>query len=227
MKKDWITKHFIYIDKTSTRGSITVEAALIFPLVFCVIVFTMYIVFFLYQYAYLQASANYIAGKTASQWKYLLEDTTVEDIQESAPLIYHRPSLYWRLYDFTKNAKVNLMTQYNDLEINKHRLISKASGENFPVIFQNSLLSNRIIVSYEEVYKTPIDAITNLLGVNNLFKIQIKAQSTINDPAEGIRNMDFALDMLQKNERAKDLHDQYFERVEAVKDDVKEFLNSN
>lgn len=208
-----------------TNGAITVEAAIIFPLVLCVIVFIMYMVFFLYQFAYLQSSASYVADRSANEWRHLNKGATSEDIMEGRSLVYNKPDLYWRLYDFSQREKISVLDQYNGLKTGEHRLIKGNSTSSIRYI--NGIFTKKLVVTTEEVYKTPVDIVTRGLGLKNIFGVNIKAESTVLDPAETIRTVDFTMDILQKNEKTKDLKDKYFEKIEEINEGIRDLLKRN
>jgi len=82
----------------SKKGSMTVEAALIFPIIFFALLATMYVVFMIYEHAYVQSLANEAAYRGSAVWSHSERNmetgyVSVENYGLSLG------DLYWRIRD--------------------------------------------------------------------------------------------------------------------------------
>lgn len=223
------------------RGSITVEAALIVPFIFLGILLTLYITFILYQYASLQAVANNTAERVASIWRYVevgLEmdkdsDTnrlsSTDVINGYVNIDDSRISLYSRLYDLKKSAKEEALENYiidnvGMIEIANNRSISPIKPQ---VKYKRGVLGSSVEIIIEEPYGIPIDGINKIFGIEEKFTIRVRSQAVVDDPAELIRNIDFASDMIQKNEKLKDITEKTKDRMDNVRKKIEDILDND
>jgi len=86
----------------SRNGEIIVETAIIFPLVFLVVIAVLYICMILFERAYMQSLADLAVQRGSIIWRNQEKDISIgslakEDIKKGG--------LYWQLIDFQNNEK--------------------------------------------------------------------------------------------------------------------------
>ncbi len=179
--------------KKESRGSLVIEAAIIFPIVIFIIFFVMYICFLLYQMSSLQIIANQAAEKGAEGWNNSLEfkasfiNVLDKDIENN---------LYRTIYDYSKEAKLETIDKYirKELRIDDKNAYS-AGRSNIEVKLKNHFGYKSLIVEVSKEIKTPFDEIVKIFGLKDGFNISVKSQSVIDNNTEFIRNTDFILDI--------------------------------
>ena len=179
--------------KKESRGSLVIEAAIIFFFVFFIIFFVMYICFLLYQMSSLQIIANQAAEKGAESWNNSLEfkaafrNVLDKDIENN---------LYQTIYDYSKEAKLETIDKYirKELKIDDKNAYN-AGRNNIKVKLKNHFGYKSLVVEVSKEITTPFDEIVKIFGLKDGFNISVKSQSVIDNNAEFIRNTDFILDI--------------------------------
>jgi len=168
-------------------GVAIVEATLVFPIVFFILVFLMMISFYLYQ-------------KVAVD----------SDVRRAAVMISHAkafpdgmnsPYRYW-----TSNIDgISTMQLELDrlLETNQFFFSSNFTSK---IACQNDSLSQQIIVHTNNQSQFP--SFFQLIGLEKFFQTDVYTIAAVHDPAEFIRNVDIAFDFVH------DLSEQYSEITE-------------
>ncbi|WDV46941.1 pilus assembly protein [Clostridiaceae bacterium M8S5] len=182
----------------SAKGSLTVEAAIVFPVVLFVIFIMLFMCFMLYQNAYLQSIADDIAHISASNWNNVakLQEHINNDLKCSLSL-YSNSKLYWNIYDTNGNDKLCLIKQYANNCMRIGNVIDGKLPEQYRVEInlKNYVVYREINVVIRDSYKLPFRGFCKLFKINEVYMIRKKAKAIINDNAEFLRNVDFMLDV--------------------------------
>jgi uncharacterized protein (UPF0333 family) len=185
------------------RGSFTIEASLIFPVIFLITVAILFFSIFIYQKVTLHFLATETAEKIAFVW-----DNSYRDINTGEFEIAQKDPLYWRTFndnkidlldmmlekdssyvEFDQNGNVDLSSnnELSNLKLEKGAgLIPR--GVSGKIMYQNLLVERTIKVELETAFKNPI---LSLFYKNEI--ISAEATAKIAEPTQFIRNVDFVL----------------------------------
>ncbi len=197
----------------NNKGSMTVEASLIFPVIFLIVVGLIYITVFLYEQAYVKSLADRASERGAAIWKNPESDMQIgmvklEDFQENDP--------YWRLYDGNIAAKensieayiTNLLAEYSILK-NKDSA-GKVTGITVNAEVKNYIVYKKLTVNVIKSFDLPLGNALSIFGIERTVSISAKSEALIYEPAEFIRTTDFVIDM---GERVDDATGNNFEKI--------------
>ncbi|HOQ01203.1 MAG TPA: pilus assembly protein [Acetivibrio clariflavus] len=187
----------------SKRGSTTVEAALIFPIVFLSIITLVYITIFLYEQAYLKSLADRAVERGAAIWKNPESDMYISLVKLEH---FKDNDLYWKVFDYKEESKKKKVENYIGNSLKQYSIFQSGDKKNpknnvdiqFDVEVKNYLVYKKLTVTVKKNIKLPVGNILNIFGLENTVSIQAKSEALINDPAEFIRNTDFAIDLVKR-----------------------------
>ncbi|SCY84459.1 TadE/TadG family type IV pilus assembly protein [Alkaliphilus peptidifermentans] len=218
------------------RGSMTVELALLLPLILYLILSIVYILLLLYQYAYLQASLNSIVADGATAWGKIKTSSSPSNSmnkEEINQLLragyiekkYLNSHLYWRFGIFDdKLEKKEFIKEYVLEALDGHQLL-KAKDKIVDVEFKDYFVYKKLIVNISYTYETPIYLPKSLFKLNNGYKINLQAESVLIDAPETIRNTDFVLDLMDSYETTSIVKEKYFNLINDASNKIREFIN--
>lgn len=205
------------------KGSMTVEASLIFPVIFLAIIALIYITVFLYEQAYVKSIADRAVERGAAIWKNPESDMYIglvelNDFKENDP--------YWRIYDTnkaTKEAKIesyieNSLKNYSIFlmrdkkgNMDKNQITVEAKAKNY-------IVYKKLTVTVKKKFKLPIGNALSAFGIDNIVEISAKSEALINEPAEFIRSTDLAMDIGKRIDNATGNH------IKNIKDKLASFM---
>ncbi len=171
---------------TANNGSITIESAIIIPIVFLSIIFVIFIPFELYGKTSIQAIIDLGALRGASAWDNVNKDITSGEINNNmGNYMGNYNDLYWRLHDRNEDIKKQKL---------KNWLLS-ISFKNF----QNPDIFNKININQEMIR---VELEKHVLFKKVLIetntgdrRLDATSEAFVTEPAEFIRNVDFLLDI--------------------------------
>lgn len=202
----------------NSRGSITVEATIIFPVVLFCVAALIYASMILYQVAYIQSLADKASQRGAAMWIKPAQDkydvymgrVTLSDIKERDP--------YWRFVDGKYSDKLQKVEEYVKLQINAFSVLDPSSeavpgsptspakitpdAVNVKVDLENFVIYKKLVVTIENKYKLPVGNMLKPFGLSEYITISAKSESVINEPAEFIRNTDLIIDTGKQIDRS-------------------------
>jgi hypothetical protein len=209
---------------SARKGSITVEAAIVIPIVILSIIAIIYIVFIIYQKAIMQVAVDDAASRGATAWDKSFN--SLETIKVEKESLGDR-GLYWRIYDSEKTSRQQVVTEYLDRRYGRY-VILRESGRQSNVELKDYIVYKKLIVTMESSYRLPIDGLLDMFGIGNHYTIKVRSEAVVNEPVEFIRNTDFILDMERKLERRypalKNLGDKTREVMDKIKNKIFELL---
>ncbi|WP_202078139.1 TadE/TadG family type IV pilus assembly protein [Caldalkalibacillus salinus] len=186
-----------------TRGSFTLEASLIFPIIFVLIIMFLFVSILIYQKVTLHYVASLAADRTAYTW-----DNSFKQPFEGEFNISERDDLYWRLTDdrllssmfgLTMRGESNVTLEkdreYTGLSERKlYRIVPYLPNDlEGTMTFQNGTTSRSIRVEIESPLRMP-QFITHIFGET----LKAFGQSIIVDPVEYNRNVQMMWDYYDK-----------------------------
>lgn len=184
--------------RKNNKGSLTVEAAIIVPVIIMTIVALILYGEFLYQKAYIQSIADRSAQRGAEIWNNPSKDMIMAQITKDR---MKDVSLYWRIYglDFAKSGKESKIEEYAKYLLNKSMIFGKPiSVESDAAIAEDYIVYKKIRVTVTARYKNPMGNFLRVFGVPNTIDITANSYAIINEPVEFIRTTDFATDVVKE-----------------------------
>ncbi len=167
----------------NTKGSFTVEASLVFSVVFLMVAAFVYLFVIMYQYVNVQS----IADEAATKGAHYYVNETAEKYSS-----YKINELYWRIYDTDKGKKINAISNY----VNKLLDKSVFSAENKVYVnTKNKILMKNINIEIQEEYPLTVGNMFDIFGLSPVLSLRAVSTSPMDDNAEFIRNMDIVKDI--------------------------------
>jgi Flp pilus assembly protein TadG len=205
------------------KGSTTVEAAILVPLIFISILAVIFLCCLYYQRALLQSAADSVAHAGAASWFNPASDiatgkTEINNLEETG--------LYWRIIEEKRDVKLNRIKTYSERILNK-KAIFEPYYSNTKVEIKDYIIYKRLHVCIENSYKLPGTSLFKIFGVGRYIKINVSAYANINDPSEFIRDTDLLLDIEKEMENKypglKQAGEKTREVLSRIKDNIGKF----
>ncbi|MCT4688727.1 TadE family protein [Vallitalea sp.] len=171
-------------------GSLTVEAALVFPIVFFGVISLIYIGIYLHDVTCMKAIVNETADRYELAYVGKIDFDTGKVLSNDSRL---NRGLYWRFKSgniLRDNVKTYVTKQM------KNQLILKDDKINVGIKVTNSVLRKKVTITVNKDFNTPINVINKILSINNRqLTMCVNSKVVINDQAELIRNVDLLDDI--------------------------------
>lgn len=199
--RGWISKLLIF--KKNEKGSFTIEASLVFPLIFLITLGLLLVSIVIYEQVYFYYIATQAVERSAYTW-----DNSNKNPYTGAFHLGEYDGLYWRLTDdnildlFIEDSDSNSKrvvlgeAKYEDLTEKKlnNVAVEIPSGINGELIYTNNLVERRVTAKLQSKFKLP-SSIKLLLGSD---VINVTASATVTDPVEFIRTVNLVTDNADK-----------------------------
>lgn len=177
----WVSRNSeLLINK---RGSFTVEAAIVFSVIFLLVAALVYIFLIMYQYAFLQSAAN----KASNVGGYYYSEKYGTEC--NSKLTY---DLYWRMIDTKVIHKKAQLNKYISDRVGKSIIDLDIYSDNS---ISCKFLVKQLNIRIEAQYPLPIGNMFEILGLPSTLKIRAETNSNIYDNAEFVRNLDIITDI--------------------------------
>lgn len=183
-----------------SRGSLTVEAVLVIPIIIFVLFWLVNIAFVLYQYAALQSYANQAVEAAQAGWDNTSKDIRTGRLENSKQL--NDAWLYWNVIDKDKSVKETSLKSWIYKQLKEDPLMElftkeTSTGAVTVTVSQKSLLCLRrsIEVRITDNRKTLFSPLRNMFGLDMTNEVTVVSTGTLEDPAELIRNLDWGVDL--------------------------------
>jgi hypothetical protein len=176
--------------KNPQKGSFTIEAIVIMSTVMLSVIAVIYIIILFYQITYLQSAAYKGAVLGATMINAGGEDVYTGKVTMDN---MHSRGLYRRLYDTTLNEKTTIINNHMKTQLNPYNAI-KGQLPDINIEKKNYIIYSTLNVSAKKSFSIPGNGLLSKYGLSDIFPITTTIETTINDPAEFIRNTDFIAD---------------------------------
>lgn len=164
-----------------SKGSFTVEASIVFSVVFLLVAALVYVFIIMYQYAFLQSVANQAANAGAY---YYVNQYDVDYISKS--------NLYWRIFDTESDEKKSKINSFIAKKLDLSILKSTRNIDNDTTY---KFLLEHLDISIEDQYSLPIGNLFSVFGIPKTLNLKAEAISPLDDNAEFVRNLDTVIDI--------------------------------
>ncbi len=173
------------------KGSITVEASIVVPIVVLSIICIILVGVILYQRSILQSVADKAVQAGAASWKSLSADSATgkPEMDELAD-----SGLYWRLLEEDREEKTARLEKYAEALLEKRNIL-KPESSSVAAVIRNYAVYKRLELSIENSYILPGGTVMRLFGSDGKFKLKVTSFAVVDDPAELMRNTDLLVDI--------------------------------
>lgn len=169
-----------------SKGSVTLEATIVFPIIIFFIFSLVFLSMFIYQKLVLLDAAIYTAKQRAATW-----DNSSKYMEDGFRAEFDSDGLYWRVFnDFGGSGLVN-----SKIKNSRNFLVSKLEdgvfnlkGSKINIRYTNTLVKRTVSVDIIENIVMPLNWLANILGST----ITAGAKAEVAEPVEYIRNIDLA-----------------------------------
>lgn len=205
------------VEGRKNKGSITVEAAIIVPLMILSIAAAVYIGLLLYQRALVQSAAERAAEAGAVAWASGLLDMGSGKPSEE---YFEEVVLYRRIFDTKGGSRLECIKSYARSAAERNELI-KPVKTSVEVLIKDYAVYRKLEVEINKSYNVPFGRFLKLFGGSGLIDISVRAVSTIDEPVELIRTTDFILDIEKKIENQYPELKNFGEKTRNIMNDLK------
>ena len=172
------------------KGNITVEAAIIYPIVFLVLAALFFFMIGLFRQVYVQ----YVADLAAERGSQYMQQSAVD--MDTGYLDQKNISKTPLYFGKDSNASKNTITSFIASKLQNH-ILTKGWVSTIDVSFNDYIIYKELNVKVNMSYPTRISMVDTLLGSKTEgFVVKSNAKAVISDPAEFIRNVDMTGDLV-------------------------------
>ncbi len=206
------------------RGSITMEASIIVPLVVLCITAAIYMGLLLYQRSLIQSAAVAAAEAGAAAWP----SGTFELDNSKPDMDSENYQLYRRIFDSGSARRLEEIEKYA-LSLSSRNDITAPIRTEAEAVVKDYAVYRKLEVSITKYYSMPLGKMVRIFGGSDNITINVKAVSTINEPVELIRSTDLIIDIEKRLEEKfpalKDLGDKTRDKMNELKGKLVEFVD--
>lgn len=171
----------------SQKGSLTVEMALIFPLIFVFVIFICFAAAMIYNRTVATALVNKNLDKATIYWLKSNVDF------ETGAMTSAETDIYSSLYDFKSEDKKKMIINTINGDLDRFLLAQKISAP-AEIDTHNYIIYRKLEVKVTIDYGSPFKGIFKILGVGNI-KDSFEVEAVINNPVEFIRTIEFLIEV--------------------------------
>ncbi|MGE5678931.1 MAG: hypothetical protein ACM3ZR_12825 [Pseudomonadota bacterium] len=209
-------------DKSVDKGSFTIEAAMIFTSVVFAVLTLLFTFVYLQQKAYLTGAAVSAAELGAELWasrlgvienpigyrlfdNLLMSQRSYEGLLEKEKDADGRQRLVLRMDpdDSLPGQKMALIGEALGKQLVRASL--KTGTTRVRMTFSNSGLRERLVVEIIQEVRIPLGSIKKLLDGKDTLTLCSRAEASVTEPAEYIRNIDLAMELSERFKERLDL----------------------
>lgn len=210
--------------KTEKEGYMTVEAAMVFSVLFFSLIFILFMGMVLYQEVNLQGLAVRASERGSviyssrvsdmSSGMKTLDDFLIRDPYRNVPF----------MDSGKKSDYTSVINTYINQNLGKYDVISgEVRNSGNYVEIEDYLIEKRVKVTIESGYRLPVDSIAEMFGQDGPFEISTAAVSAVVDSPDFVRNVDLAMDVVKQTEVFGAVEEGYNKIRDAI-DKVKDLL---
>jgi len=213
------------VEGRQNKGSFTVEASIIIPIVILSISAVIYIGLLLYQRTLVQSAAEMAAEAGADIWA-----SGVSEISTGKPETesFDKIKLYRRLFDSDKESRLECIENYAAAMALRNELLHPTESI-IDAVIKDYAVCRKLEVKITKRYSIPLGNFIKIFGGSETIEISVKATSAIDEPVELVRTTDFILDMEKKLENkypeVKNLGEKTRNAMNSMKEKLDEFIN--
>lgn len=213
------------VEGRHNKGSITVEASIIVPIIILSISAVIYMGLLLYQRALVQSAAEIAAEAGAAAWASGVNEI---GMGKPRPDSFEKNKLYRRLFDGDREARLECIKSYALSMASRNELLHPTESA-IEAVIKDYAVCRKLEVKIVKYYSMPLGKFLRLFGGSGIIEMHVKATSSIDEPAELIRTTDFILDIEKKlennNPEIKNLGEKTRNAMNEIKGKLERFMD--
>ena len=213
------------VELRKIKGSFTVEASIIIPVMILSIAAVIYMGMLLYQRTIIQSAAETAAGDGAAAWPSGVGDVGTGKMTGDG---FDQVKLYRRIIDNDKEKRLELIKSHAEALSVRGELLKPVDTVVVADI-KDYAVCRKLEVGITKSYVLPLGTFLKIFGGSGKIVISIKAASMLDEPVELIRTTDFILDLEKelekKNPDVKNLGEKTRDTMNGIKTKLDEFTN--
>ncbi len=203
----------------SEKGSFTVEATVVFVMTFMVLIFFLFVGVVMYQHVHFQSATNRVASRGA-----MIFTTRTTDMETG----YKSSESFWNcdpyryLFDGIGNYKGTVESKIKSKlasTVGVENVIRANEGDSANARVSLGMFSRKVEVTGSRSFNVPFSSMFDV--ENSFFNLDVNSMAYITDMPETIRNVDFAVDLIKRNDKASNA----ISKVGELKDKVLGFID--
>ncbi|AGC68427.1 TadE-like protein [Thermoclostridium stercorarium subsp. stercorarium DSM 8532] len=194
MSKRFLKQDFV---KKQCRGAVTVEYAVIFPIVIVCIFIIIHIGMLYYQHCLMQTVASKCVRSMALLWGYDPDEINIETgiTDRNA---YVSEALYWQLIT-DKNKRGEKAAQAVLNELMSKSVIKPSGGFDVEMTYNNYIIFKKIGLCIRADYVLPFGDLLELVGLPGRTRMEVYSETMVHDTQDFIQNTDYLLQIYEES----------------------------
>jgi hypothetical protein len=213
------------VEDRRNKGSITVEASIIVPIIILSISAVVYMGLLLYQRVLIQSAAEMAAEAGAAAWASGVSEIGTGKLAEDS---FNRIKLYRRLYDSDSETRLECIESYAMSMASRNELL-RPTETTAEAVVKDYAVCRKLELRIVKYYSLPLGNILKIFGGSGFIEINVKATSSIDEPVELVRTTDFILDLEKKlennNPGIKNLGEKTRNAMNEIKSKLEQFID--
>ena len=209
---EWIDMKFF----KSEKGEFTVEATIVFTISFMALIVIMYIGIVMYQHVHLQSVTDRIASRGAMM--YATRTTDMNTGAKSSEAFWNCDPYRYIIDGSYKNTAKGQIESALNQALGNGNVIASNANDGANVDIKLGMFSRKIEVTGKRSFNVPFVSVFDI--DNSFFDLNVKSTAYIMDMPETIRNVDYAVDVIKKNDTAQ----KAIEKVGELKSKLQAFI---
>lgn len=189
-------KFLAHSAKGRCRGAVTVEYAIIFPIVIICIIILIYLGLLYYQQSLMQAVVSESVQNWALLWGY-----DPKGVDAKAGITnqntYFSEGLYWHIFPNLDEREKNVVDTIKNELITKS-ILRPIGDINVETKCSNLLIYKKVGFRAKAIYPLPFKGLLRLIGSSGNITMEAYSETIINDPKEFIQNIDYLLQIYEE-----------------------------
>ncbi len=207
------------------KGSFTVEASIIVPIMILSIAAVIYTGLLLYQRTIIQSAAESAAADGAAAWSSGMGRIGTGKVSGNS---FDKIKLYRRIYDRDKEQRLEIIRSHAEALAVRGELLKPVETV-IQAQITDYAVCRKLEVTITKSYILPLGGFLKIFGGSKEIVISVKASSMLDEPVELIRNTDFVLDLERQleenNPDIKNMGDKTRNAMNNLKTRLEKFLN--
>lgn len=203
------------IKRNNTKGSFTLEAAIVFPVVLIIIASVLYVTFLLCIKTSTQSMADFSVRRGIKTWDNKSKDINTGRIQDI------QNNLYWNIFDIDREYKEDRLSSWLKYKLDSNNLLHGIDID-VNVQLKNYMLfkklNTEIVVHYKSpivYYKTPAN-----MEKDEYIRIRSNSEAVLINPPDFIRNVDFIIEMEKELERKYKGFGDFMDSIRKIMEEI-------
>ncbi|HCC07668.1 MAG TPA: hypothetical protein DEP72_05865 [Clostridiales bacterium] len=183
------------------RGSVTVEMAIIFPIMIYILFILIYIIILMYQQAYAKNVCDDAINKAGNWWTNTYKDFETGNVSTND--ISHE-NVYANLYDMDEDSKIQILREYIYNRLNRDTILKPSKfdlAKDIDIRVANSIIYKKLYLNTNITYELPVPKLIKIFNIKSDYTFEIESCILIKDYAGYINDINF---MFYAYDEAKD-----------------------